>query len=406
MKKRGKNLEDIQISNRSLVIRMILRQENLSRLELANKTGLKQATITNIINDLLECSLVSETGYIEDNSRGRRMMGLGINTQDFRIVCVRLTRENFVAGVYDLRARELYKKRVCIDSNGDVEKAIKLIKNVISECIEETVGKIVLGIGAAIPGPFVKSDHHFALVTGFPELKNINLQKILSEEFDVPVYVEHDANAAAFAEWESMHCRNGLTEDEGNLLCVMPGQGVGAGIIIDGKVVRGQLGIAGEIGHMSIDYAGPRCECGNRGCLEKYACTSAILEFMKQNLSKYDDTCLHSGSTIQELSSAFENGDPLAILTITHWAEFLGYGIANLVNVLNPDTIVIGDDVPRNEMFLKIVKETVRKRVLEEIYDKLDIRLSLFNDDVTLIGSCYMVVEKAVNTLSFIKMKQ
>ncbi|PYG88172.1 putative NBD/HSP70 family sugar kinase [Ruminiclostridium sufflavum DSM 19573] len=405
MKKRGKNLEDIQISNRSLVIRMMLRQENLSRVELANKTGLKQATITNIINELLECGLVRETGIIGDSSRGRRMIGLRINTQDFRIICVRLTRKNFVAGVYDLKAEEIYKEKVNIVSQGEVEKTLTIIKNVIRNCMDKSEGKIILGIGAAIPGPFVKAEHHFALVTGFPELKNINLQKILSEEFDVPVYVEHDANAAAFAEWESTHCRNGLIEDEGNLLCVMPGQGVGSGIIIDGKIVRGQLGIAGEIGHMSIDYSGPRCECGNRGCFEKYACISAILEFMKQNIPKYNDTCLHSGSTIQDLNNAFERGDALAVLTITHWAEFLGYGIANLVNILNPDIIVIGDDVPRNKRFLKIVQDTVKERVLEDIYKKLEIRLSLFNDDVTLVGSCYLVVEEVVNSLSFIKIR-
>ncbi len=405
MKKKGKNLEDIQISNRSLVIRMMLRQENLSRVELAKKTGLKQATITNIINELLECGLVRETGIIEDSSRGRRMIGLRINTQDFRIICVRLTRKNFVAGVYDLKAEEIYKEKVNIVSQGEVEKTLTIIKNVIRNCMDKSEGKIILGIGAAIPGPFVKAEHHFALVTGFPELKNINLQKILSEEFDVPVYVEHDANAAAFAEWESTHYRNGLIEDEGNLLCVMPGQGVGSGIIIDGKIVRGQLGIAGEIGHMSIDYSGPRCECGNRGCFEKYACTSAILEFMKQNISKYNNTCLDSGSTIQDLNNAFEMGDSLAVLTITHWAEFLGYGIANLVNILNPDIIVIGDDVPRNKKFLKIVQETVKERVLEDIYKKLEIRLSLFNDDVTLIGSCYLVVEEVVNSLSFIKIR-
>lgn len=402
--KKGKNLEDIQRNNRSLVIRMLLRRNGLSRIELAKETGLKQATITNIINEFLALNLVRESGNIEDNGRGRRMIGLQINSDDFRIICVRLKRKSFTAGIYDLQANERYRTFAPVNPEGNVEQTLGTIKSVIRDCMQQTEGKSMLGIGAAFPGPFVKADHHFALVTGFPGLKNVNLEEILHKEFNVPVYVEHDANAAAFAEWESLHFLDGIIQDEGSLLCIMPGQGVGSGIIIDGKIIHGQLGTAGEIGHMSIDYNGPQCECGNRGCLEKYACTSAILEYMKEKLYQYTQTVLSSESSIQDLNHAFMQRDKLAVEVVERWARYLGYGIANLINILNPSIVVIGDDVPRDGAFLELVKRTVRERVIEDIYNKTDIRLSDFLDNVTLVGSCYLVVEEAVNSLGFVKM--
>ncbi len=395
--KKGKNLGDVRYINRALIVDLMRKYNIRSRADLTKHSGLNQATVTNIVNELIECGLVYETGLIE-GKKGRRIIGLDLNCEKYRFMSVRLTRKYFLVAVYDIKGNQHAFKQVPIDTRSDISKVIESIKTEIRAQISQLEGKLLLSAGIAVLGPFLKSEDQFVFATGFPNLKNVHLIKELQQEFNVPIYADHDANLAAYAEWQRL---SGPT-DKGPFLYIMGGQGLGAGIIEDGSILRGRLGVAGEIGHMSINVHGKKCECGNRGCLEQYASGFAMLNMLKEHIAEYPNTVLTADSSIGDIYSAFAQGDKLAVCLLDDVAWYLGFGIASLINVINPGTIIIGDDFQRGgAYFLQKVSDSVREHALPDLYNKVSIHMSEFQGDPALAGAAMLAIDEALKTEQF-----
>lgn len=398
-KKEGTNLEDVQEMNRALVIRLLRKFQVCSRADIAKATGLKKATITYIINDLIEWGLVKETGII-DGEKGRRSIGITLNSENYKVIGVRLARKYFTVGLFDIAGTEYVIKTDDIDIMDNSEITFQKIKAEIRELINSTTENIVLGIGVAIPGPFIRDEGRIALMTEFPGWEKVAIKEELQKTFGVPVYLEHDANAGALAEWwfgpKSMH--------KGTFIYVAAGQGIGAGIILDDRIFTGALGIAGEIGHMSIDFNGPDCECGNKGCLEHYSSTLALMREVKNEIKNYPKSVLNKGLTIQSILKAVRDGDELAVKVFRETAWYLGFGLSSVVNAFNPDVIIIGDDLAEGgPMLLEVVRETMKKHVLKSVYEKLSIDLSTFRNDPVLLGASTLAVDKILRRPSIIQ---
>lgn len=388
----GKNSEDIQEMNRSLIIRLLQRSRTISRAELAKKSGLKQATITNIINDFINWGLVEETGIIE-GQKGRRSIGLSMRCENYKVISVRLSRKHFYIAVFDVGGKEYYLKQYLIDSQDDLELILEVISRELKKVIVNFSNDNILGIGIAIPGPLTKRDGRIVFFTGFAKWQNIDITKKLESELNLPVYLEQDANAASLAEWPAIENHD---ENE-TVLCIMAGQGIGAGIVDCGKLLRGKLGIAGEIGHMSLQYDGPRCECGNYGCMDIFCSTSAVLREVRGSISDYPNSSLTSDCTISDVIKAYKDGDELAKKVVNKAARYLGHGIASLTNVINPGTIIIGDEMSKSgEAFLNEVLKTVKSRIQEKVFKNTKIILSKFEEDPALIGASYLVINEAI----------
>ena len=395
--KKGKNLGDIRYINRALVVDLMRRYNIRSRAELTKQSGLNQATVTNIVSELIGSGLVYETGLIEGN-KGRRIIGLDLNCEKYRFMSVRLTRKYFLVAVYDIRGNQHVSKRVPIDTRDGIGIVMESLKTEIRAQIKQLEDKVLLSAGVAVLGPFLKSEDHFVIATGFPTLKDIHIIKELQQEFNVPIYVDHDANLAAYAEWQ----RFAGSGDKGLFLYIMGGQGLGAGIIEHGRIMRGQLGVAGEIGHMSINVTGKKCECGNRGCLEQYASGFAMLNMLSERIEDYPDTILTADSSIHEIYDAYHRGDKLAVCILDSVAWYLGFGIASLINVINPGTIMIGDDFQQGgEHFLAKVCEAVKEHALPELFGKVNIRMSEFNEDPALAGAAMLAIDELLKTEHF-----
>jgi N-acetylglucosamine repressor len=286
--KEGTNNEDIQEMNRSLLIRLLRQMSVCSRADLAKVTGLKRATITNIISDLMDWGLVKEVGII-DGKNGRRSIGITINSEIYKVIGVRLARKYFSVGLYDIAGKEYLNRTEEIKEPFSPDATLEKIKSIIKEFLEAEGTNKFIAIGCAIPGPFFRNEGKMALITELPGWERILIQQELQSTFGLPVYLEHDANVGALAEWWL-----GLNRRKvGTLVYVAAGQGIGAGIVIDGKVYRGSLGIAGEIGHTSIAYDGPKCECGNNGCLTNYSSTLALMREIKKELPNYPQSILN-----------------------------------------------------------------------------------------------------------------
>ncbi|MCM3626926.1 ROK family transcriptional regulator [Paenibacillus glycanilyticus] len=380
--KQGKNLEDVLEMNRSLLIRLMRkRQQVCTRAELTQESGLNQSTITNIINELISWGLVVETGVIE-GKKGRRSIGIRLNCEPFKVVGIRLARKSITVALYDLGGKEYESKQISIRNLEGSETAFSKMKGLIAEMIEPCKDT-VKAIGIATPGPLFRSEGRIALMTEFPGWEKINIHEQLNLEFGLPVYIEHDAKAGALAHWwfSDPH------QDHGVMVYVAAGQGVGAGIVMDGKVYRGALGMAGEIGHMSIDYNGPQCECGHKGCLELYCSTTALLKKLNKEHAELP-------SVWKDLKS----GDPVATEAITQAAWFLGFGLVNIVNTFNPDRIIIGDELSdAGDLVLHTIKEVIDNHALPVVSSRLIVeQASLAKDDI-LVGAATIAIDSLLS---------
>ncbi|AZN39932.1 ROK family protein [Paenibacillus albus] len=381
--KRGTNLEDVQEMNRSLVIRLMRRRQVCSRAELTQASGLNQSTITNIINELISWGIVVETGVI-DGKKGRRSIGIKLNCEPYKIIGIRLARKSITVALYDLEGAEYRKQQIPINITDGSANAFKRMKELIRDMIHSNSVGNVIAIGVVTPGPLLRDEGRIGLMTYFPGWEKINIQEELMNEFSLPVYIEHDAKAGALAHWwfgES-------DQEQGVMIYVAAGQGVGAGIVVDGKVFRGSLGMAGEIGHMSIDFKGPKCECGNRGCLELYCSTSALLQTLKK-----EHTSLQSVWEELREEKASETKE-----AVRQAAWFLGFGLVSIINTFNPDRIILGDELAEAGALLHdTVKSVVNEHVLPDVSSKLAIELATDDADTMLVGSAIVAIESIMD---------
>ncbi|SFS67391.1 ROK family protein [Paenibacillus sp. BC26] len=381
--KRGTNLEDVQEMNRSLIIRLMRRRSVCSRAELTQASGLNQSTITNIINELISWGIVVETGVI-DGKKGRRSIGIKLNGEPYKIIGIRLARNTITVALFDLEGTEYRKQQIPIHKMDGSANAFNRMKEMIGDMIEfNSIGQVV-AIGVVTPGPLLRDEGRIGLMTYFPGWEKINIQEELMNEFALPVYIEHDAKAGALAHWwfGSSH------QDHGVMIYVAAGQGVGAGIVIDGKVFRGSLGMAGEIGHMSIDYNGPLCECGNRGCLELYCSTSALLQTLKKEYPSLE-------SVWKEIN---EDRSSETKEAVRQAAWFLGFGLVSIINTFNPDRIILGDELAEaGDLVHDTVKSVINEYVLPEISRKLTIDLAYEDKDTMLLGSAIVAIESILD---------
>jgi N-acetylglucosamine repressor len=397
--KKGTNLQDVQELNRSLVLRLIRRLKISSRVIIAKETGLKQATITNIVNDLIKWGLVKESGII-DGEKGRRSIGLTLTNKNYKVIGVKLTRKYFSIGLFDLFGSISNCKNVTINRKEGAETALKIMVKSINELLNNSSGNKIIGLGLAIPGPFFKAKNKIAVMSDFPGWENVNLQERMESIFDIPIIIEQDANAGVLAEWLSRPHH----KLAGTMVYVTVGYGVGAGIIIEGKLFNGSLGTAGEIGHMSINYKGPKCVCGLRGCLELYCSPKAIVKQARKNLKNYPDSLLNKNCNFEAIIDAVNKNDTYALKILEKVVNYLSIGIVNVVNCFNPDVIVIGDEFIRfGPILLNHLKNTIKQFLNTTIFDNLKLELSGLEKDPAFLGAGNLVIDKILHKPSIIK---
>lgn len=380
---KGINQDTIQGFNRSLIISLLRKQGMCSRVQLANTTGLKQATVTNIINDFIQWGFVKEVGFL-NGIKGRRSIGIAINTDTFRVIGVRIARKYYSVGLFDLTGKMHKLQRVETNLEDQPRDIFANIKTMIQEFLKENQSYTILSIGVAIPGPFIQKEGRIGLMTEAEGWKDILIKKELEELYHIPVILEHDANAGVYAQqWHSREA----SECE-VLIYVAVGQGIGAGIMIDGEVMKGSLGTAGEIGHTTINFNGLKCSCGNTGCLEKYcssiAFTNAVNQATKQNL------------TFEQIKELTKQGDPVCLQKFTESCAYLGIGIVNLINNFNPDMIILGDEMAhiQPDLMYDTICKTVKNRVIPEVWENLKIGFSNIKNDSILHGAAIVAINE------------
>lgn len=388
MKQKSINQNVQKETNISVVLRALRADSECTRTRLAKETGLTQPSITKIVTQLIEWGTVSELESVGDGV-GRKATRLRLNMEQYYVAAVRINRTYINVAIYDMAGKVYEEVSRKISPKEGARFTMKRLVEILDDLFAHT--KIpVLSIGVAVPGPYNYYSGRISLMSGFPGWNEIDIRKELEEAFDLPVFVDQDANCGALAEkWYSK------SEESSHMLFICADRGIGAGLILDSSVYRGRDGFAGEFGHSSINIFGPRCECGNRGCLELYGSTVALENIYRQEA--FDPMELNSLPTdisAEEILALVQDGDIVARRAYSKAVAYLCFGVVGMINTFNPATVVFADKmIEGGNLFLQVADQTFREHLMPEIYSRINVKVCTLKGDPMLLGASVLAYE-------------
>lgn len=328
-------VNDIRDINQTIFLHLIREQQPVSRADIAKQTGLRAGTVSAIVNRLIKGGLVYE-GTEGPSSGGRPPKNLYINAESFYVLAIDIGVSDTVFAVSDFNGRVLHQNTMLTE--GSPETFLEKLCDEIENLIRAKYSRARFGaVGVSVPGLIDRQTGSLEISPNL-EWTNVPVRRILHDRLKLPVFVENDANAAAFSEFWYGPLQEAKVR---TLLFVLVVEGLGTGLIINGELhVGSRLGLGG-FGHMSIDPNGELCSCGRRGCWETFASERATVEryhrvTAKQGLPLVD---------IRELISLAYKNDQMAVESLNITAEYLGEGISNLAHGIYPETVVIGGNI-------------------------------------------------------------
>ena len=270
----------------------------------------------------------------------------------------------------------------------DPNDIIEAIVSAVDQCRKDlgNASDRLKAISLVVPGTVNVDEGIVVKAPNLPCLDGFALAAALTNKLGLPAILENDANAAAVGEmWQ------GAARGHRTIICVTLGTGVGGGIILDGQLWRGVDGAAAEIGHMCVDpFGGVACTCGSRGCLEVFASATAIVRMAREASPRYPESILHKTSnlTARSIFEAGMQGDELGLAIFRRMGVYLGIGLANLINILNPEMIVIGGGVMNGwDLFYKHMLHEVEERAFPLLAARVKIVRAECGDDAGLFGA-------------------
>ena len=376
------------------VLRLIWQKRRVSRAEIAGLAGLSRSTVSEIVNEILPLGIVAEVG--EGPSRGgRRPIVLEFQDDACVILGVEMGATHVVAALTDLRGRVLIWESRDHAVRTDPVGTRKLIAELCALCLAAPAarGRPLVGIGVAAPSP-VDPSHPGRLSTiVLPAWDGELGLEGLARHYRVPVMVDNDANLGALAEhwW-------GAGQGVDDLAYIKVAMGIGSGHVIGGEIYRGATGVAGEIGHLSIDSQGKPCICGLQGCLVTLIGTPALMERAAELLPEFPRSRLAGRDfTILDLEDAALAGDPLALQVAQEAAAHLGRAVAGLLNIMNPSMVILGGVLARlGDLLLDPLRDTVRSRTLVSSVAAAEIRAGALGELGVAIGASTLVLKAAL----------
>jgi len=273
----------------------------------------------------------------------------------------------------------------------DANAIVLAIVAAVRECQRQASDAEISAVSLVVPGTGDVDGGAVVKAPNLPCLNGFRLAAALSSHLDLPAILENDANAAAVGEmWQGagVGCKT--------IICVTLGTGVGGGIILDGKLWRGVDGAAAEIGHMCVDpFGGVACTCGSRGCLEVFASATAIVRMTREASPRYPESVLQGKESLTAamVFEAGKQGDDLALEIFRRTGMYLGIGLANLINILNPEMIVIGGGVVNGwDLFEKHMHQQVEERAFPLLAERVKIVRAKCGDDAGLLGAARLAL--------------
>jgi len=371
----GKNVSELKSCNKIAVATLIERFGPITILELSKRSSLSRATISNMLDELISEGLVKNTKK-DKSTGGRKPDKYNIISNNRCMLGLSLGRYKINGLLTNLKA-EVIEHRIANIVGDDIEKdiipaAFDVISNIIRK--NKEINKKIIGIGISFPGTI---NNVTGEIYDSPNIGGVglNLKKIFSKYFNFPFYVENDANSIALAEWWF-----GSAKNKESILYIYAGRGTGCGVLINGEIYRGSNKVAADIGHSIIDIDGEKCHCGAYGCVETYTSYSAIIKRFKENAKRGASTTVNIDDfnkfnefeIVDDIIDSAIRGDQLSFNIISETGRILGIACANLLNLFDPELIIIGGNLIKAghiliEPFINVTlsrsKKIIRKRI-------------------------------------------
>jgi glucokinase-like ROK family protein len=385
------NKQLIKDLNRALVIEQIRTKGPMSRTEISKTTKLGLSTVTNIMEDLLSNDVVSEIGEA-DSTGGRRPILLEFNYMFGYTVGIKIEENQVILALTDLKASVLGKVVQKFPVGDKAENVIPLIAQGIRKLLEklDLPEDKLLGIGIAVSG-LVNKQEGIVIRSSLLGWNQVEIRKELEKEYQVPIYIDNDVNAYALSElWL------GYGKKYSNFVCISVGVGIGVAIVIDRKIYYGHFGGAGEYGHTIIQVNGYPCHCGQRGCLEMYASEKFLFKEGEYLLTQFPGSLLEDRHfTFEHVYEAALKRDPLALELLKRIGEYLGIGLVNMINSLNPSTIIlVGEGMIAKDYFLPYAKEIAGQNFFAKAEYGTELFVSELGNDAWVIGASLLTINQ------------
>jgi len=390
MSKRKATHQQTKLHNRDLVLQVIFNHDAISRAEIARLTKLTRATVSDMVNNLLGEGLVEEIGYGESIG-GKAPILLSLIADSRYLIGLNLAQDRFIGSVVNLRGEIKETVEFAVDDS-DGEQALQLVYLILDQ-LTQNHWKPLVGIGVGTPG-LVNTQEGIVVNAVNLDWQDLPLAQLLGSRYNLPVTVLNDSQATAIGEF--VYGENHASDS--NLVVVTIKHGIGAGILINGRLFQGDGGGAGEIGHVVVQEDGELCRCGKYGCLETIASTRAILQRAKNLVPEYHDSELAKnleGISLEAIEAAWQAKDALACRVLSDAAHYLGASIASLIGVLNIQNIVITGDMSRfGDAWLQSVQETMRKGALTRMAQDTKLEMGILEFKACILGaSAFMLLE-------------
>ncbi|WP_334074336.1 MULTISPECIES: ROK family transcriptional regulator [Paenibacillus] len=369
----------IKKMNKSIVLDTIRQRQPLSRADISAGIGLNKATVSSLVSELIDSRLVTEIGPGE-SSGGRKPTLLLFNKQAGFAIGVDIRVSDLLAVLVDLEGNVIREKNVPLTDftpENVVEQIGKTIRLLGRKLPDSPYG--IVGIGIGVPGLVDETSR----VISAPNLgwDNVDLAGALAAEFGGNLHIDNEANAGAIG--EKLY---GAGRDSQNLIYLSIGVGIGSGIIVGGALYRGTSNFSGEVGHMTVAEDGPLCRCGNRGCWETLASEKALLD---RAAGVWKDNT----PGLEQILAAGKQGDKQALDLLNEIGSQLGVGLANLVNILNPELIVIGNRLSlAGGLFEEAMLQTIKNRSLSYHRKKTHVDFAKLGIRSTALGAASMPI--------------
>jgi predicted NBD/HSP70 family sugar kinase len=363
--------ELIRDINTNLVLETIINNTAISRAAIAKHLGLTKATISAIVQELINRKLVIEIGS-DDTSLGRKPILLSLHKKAGYVICIDMGVDTISALVSDLLGEDCSLKQIKTPKN-----TLNII-NVLIDLIEsmklpDNTPYNLVGITLGIHGVIANNQVSFA---PYYNLSGINLAEGLEQHFNTPVYLENEANLSVIGEKTFQY-------DYANIANISVHSGIGLGIIVNHQLYTGYNGRAGEFGHTIIEIDGRQCPCGNKGCFEQYASERSLLrEFAA--LKGTDEMCF------EQFRIAYEANDPDAEKIMNDFIKYMSIGINNILNAYNPDIVVINSSFT---IYFPHITERIEAALTSRMNSYIRIVPSVLQDTSILLGGICVAIK-------------
>jgi predicted NBD/HSP70 family sugar kinase/biotin operon repressor len=385
MQKKGEgSLAWLRDRNRERVVGVLRERGRISQAEIARVTGLSRTTVHTLVSELKVSGLVQEIEVsVSDVRGGRPAMQLTLRRSSLAVVGIDFGHSHVQVAVADIAHNVLAERRCDLDVNRHAREALDTAAGMVGEVLTEAQveRKSVVGAGIGIPGPVDRLKGAVGSASILPGWIGLRIESEMQERLGIPVEIENDANLGALAEltW-------GAGRGCSNFAYVKAATGIGAGLVIDGRVLHGVSGTAGEIGHTTLDEAGALCYCGNRGCLETKASGPAIIQLV--GLLNGEVPTL---SRIVDLAVA---GDVRCRRAISDAGHEIGVAVAGLCNLINPERVIVGGLLSRTgEVLLQPMRESIRRHSVQAAAESVDVRAAVFVERAELLGALALALQ-------------